>query len=94
MVPFRAYLSAAPNPFNPRTTISYGLPHDGHVELTIYDLAGRRVKVLVSEHVSAGEHEAQWHGRDEAGKQVASGVYLYRLRAGEFVETQRVVLVK
>jgi hypothetical protein len=87
-------LSATPNPFNPSTTISFALPHDGHVELTVYDLAGRRIKVLVSAHVRAGEHETQWHGRDEAGKQVASGVYLYQLRAGEFVETRRMVLVK
>ena len=50
--------------------------------------------VLVSEHMTAGEHNVSWHGRDEAGNQVASGVYLFQLRAGEFVETKRMVLVK
>jgi flagellar hook assembly protein FlgD len=85
---------AAPNPFNPQTTISYSLGAAGDGELAIYDLAGRRVKTLVSGYVDAGQHEAQWGGRDEQGRRVASGVYLYRLVAGDFVETRRMVLLK
>jgi len=87
-------ISAAPNPFNPTTTISFSVPASGHVELLIFDLAGRRVKTLVSGSVDAGSHTASWHGRDDKGRQVASGVYLYQLRAGDFVETKRMVLVK
>ena len=91
--PRQVYLRATPNPFNPSTTISYGIPRDTHLTLTIYDLAGRSIKTLVAGQVAAGDHEAQWHGRDEAGKQVASGVYLYQLRADEFVETKRMVQI-
>jgi flagellar hook assembly protein FlgD len=57
-------------------------------------LAGRRVKTLVSENVNAGEHAVQWNGRDDHGQRVSSGVYLYQLRAEEFVETKRMVLLK
>ena len=64
------------------------------VELTVYDLAGRMVKPLVSEHVTVGDHEAHWDGRDQAGNRVASGVYLYQLRTDEFAETKRMVLLK
>ncbi len=84
----------APNPFNPRTTIRYTLAQAGHVELEVYDAAGRHVRTLVRELVSAGEHEVYWSGRDDAGEAVASGVYLYQLRADSFVETRRMVLLK
>jgi len=91
---FDQYLYAAPNPFNPSTTIYYGVPDAGHVELTIYDLAGRRVKTLIAGHVATGDHEIGWDGRDAGGHRVASGVYLYRLSADEFTETKRMVLLK
>ena len=87
-------LPNTPNPFNPLTTITYSLGTAKKAELLVYDLAGRRVKTLVAGHVTAGGHEATWDGRDEAGKRVASGVYLYRLRAKDYVETKRMVLVK
>lgn len=90
----REYLRAAPNPFNPSTTIHYGVAESGPVELAIYDLAGRRVKSLVSGPIAAGDHEASWDGRDEAGSRVASGVYLCRLETGSFVETRRMILLK
>ena len=64
------------------------------MELEVYDLAGRHVRSLVSERVTAGEHEVHWNGTDDTGAQVASGVYLYQLRAGEYVETKRMVLLK
>lgn len=83
-----------PNPFNPTTTISYSVVRDAHVELEIYDLAGRHVRTLVSGRVESGEYEVEWNGTDAAGAAVASGVYLYRLRAGAFTETRRMVLVK
>jgi hypothetical protein len=87
-------LQNRPNPFNPSTTIYYGLLEDGDVTLNIYDLAGRRVKTLISGLVVAGDHEVQWHGRDHAGRRVATGVYFYRLQADSFLETKRMVLIK
>ncbi len=87
-------LSNHPNPFNPRTSISYSIPEACQVELEIYDLAGRHVKTLISEHMGAGEHQVRWDGKDAGGVQVGSGVYLYRLRAGEQVETRRMALLK
>jgi hypothetical protein len=83
-----------PNPFNPQTTIHYEISASGQIDLTVFDVAGRRVKTLASGFVEAGQHDAQWDGRDEAGERVASGVYLYRLRAGDHVETKRMVMVK
>jgi len=89
-----ALRQAYPNPFNPRTTITYLISQAGQVKLDIYDLAGRHVSTLVSEHVDIGEHQVQWNGKDDTGSQVASGVYLYQLRAGDLVETKRMVLLK
>lgn len=86
--------AARPNPFGPRTEIGYFLKADMFAEVAVYDVAGRRVRTLVSGPAAAGEHETSWDGRDELGKQVASGVYLYSLRAGDVVETRRMVLVR
>jgi hypothetical protein len=85
---------ARPNPFNPSTTIGYTLPRGGDTELVVYDIEGRRVRTLVKGFVPAGDHGVVWDGRDDAGNRVASGVYLYRLRAGAVVETKKMVLVK
>jgi hypothetical protein len=83
-----------PNPFNPRTTISFDLPQAGPVELAIFDVTGRRVRTLLRESRGAGTHEVIWPGTNDDGRQVASGVYLYELRAGSFVETKRMTLLK
>lgn len=87
-------LEVSPNPFNPRTTVQYALPTGGVARIVIFDLAGRRIRTLVSGYVDAGRHEAHWDGRDEQGRTVASGVYLYRLVAGGFAQTNRMVLLK
>jgi hypothetical protein len=90
-----ASLSAArPNPFNPTTTIAYSLREGGTTELAIFNVAGRRVRTLVEGFVSAGDHEVRWDGLDDRGAAVASGVYFSRLRAGDALETRRMVLVK
>jgi len=68
-----------PNPFNLRTTISYVLPRDGHVRLEIFDATSRRVRLLVNESASAGQHHVEWDGRDDAGEILSSGAYFYRL---------------
>jgi hypothetical protein len=83
-----------PNPFNPSTTLRFDLQQAGPVELTIYDVSGRRVRTLVQETRAEGPHQVIWRGLDESGRQVASGVYLYKLKAGSFVETRRMVLLK
>lgn len=85
---------AVPSPFNPSTSITYLLSQPQDVQLDVYDLAGRFVRSLVNEQVAAGEYRVQWNGRDDSGNRVASGVYLYRLRAGEHVATKRMVLLK
>ena len=83
-----------PNPFNPSTTIRFGLVERAHVRLRIYDVAGRLVKTLVDGARSGGEHLERWNGTDSAGRTVASGVYLYRLEAGSFTETKKMVLLR
>ncbi len=84
-----------PNPFNPSTTISYELPGAGAVDLKIYDVAGRLVKSLMDrEHIKAGRHEVTWNGRDESGRSVSTGIYLYTLNAEGFSKTRRLALVK
>jgi hypothetical protein len=83
-----------PNPFNPRTTIRFDLPVAGQAQLSIYDLAGRLVRVLVEGEIPAGSHEAVWDGRDAAGRAVPSGSYLARLVAGGKVEGVRLSLVR
>jgi hypothetical protein len=84
----------APNPFNPATTIAFSLPQETRVWLAIYDLSGRLVRVLVDEVRAAGSYEVPWNGANEAGKQMASGVYICRMEAGSFRETRRMTLVK
>jgi len=84
-----------PNPFNPKTTISFELPGRETVTLQIFDMAGRLVRNLItSASHASGRHEVVWNGRDEADRQVASGTYFYRLEAGSYSETKRMVLVK
>ena len=83
-----------PNPFNPSTSIPYSIEHIGQVELHIYDLLGRKIRTLLRGSQSAGEHSAVWDGKDDFGKQVASGHYLYQLKAGELLSTRRMILLK
>ena len=70
-----------PNPFNPSTTIDYSLPVESIVHLTVYNLLGQEVATLMNGLVSVGKHQAVWNGKDNAGHQVASGIYFYRMNA-------------
>ncbi|MCJ7578359.1 MAG: S8 family serine peptidase [candidate division Zixibacteria bacterium] len=83
-----------PNPFNPETDISYTLPQDCHVQLTIYNMLGQQVKVLVDEQQIAGFKTVHWDGRDESGNELASGIYFYRLQTGGYSEVRKMILVK
>ncbi|MCK4654679.1 MAG: right-handed parallel beta-helix repeat-containing protein [Candidatus Cloacimonetes bacterium] len=83
-----------PNPFNPETTISYQLPENGKVELTVYNLKGQKVKTLVNEVLPAGEHSIVWDGIDDNGKSVSSGIYFYKLKTENHEETKKMILMK
>ena len=84
-----------PNPFNSRTVIRFALPTRADVHLALYNLAGQKVATLVSGPRPAGTYTVHWDGRDASGRDLASGVYLYRLRAGEHqVETRRLLLLR
>ena len=83
-----------PNPFNPSTTIAFQLGLPSQVELSIYSMNGQCVRTLFSGALPAGPHRQQWDGRDERGERVASGAYLYRLSAGDFVATRQLMLIK
>ncbi|MDZ7362976.1 MAG: SBBP repeat-containing protein [candidate division KSB1 bacterium] len=83
-----------PNPFNPSTAINYELPKQAEVKLDIYDLQGRRIRTLVNQRQPAGRYTITWDGRNEQGEVVTSGVYIYQLRAGNFVQTRRMALVR
>ncbi|MCI0452627.1 MAG: T9SS type A sorting domain-containing protein [Candidatus Latescibacteria bacterium] len=84
-----------PNPFNPATTIAYDVPAGGaHVTIAIYDVTGRAVRTLIDGRHPAGTHRVVWDGRNASGTPVASGVYLYRMTSGTFVQTRRMVLLK
>nr|NIM98287.1 T9SS type A sorting domain-containing protein [candidate division Zixibacteria bacterium] len=83
-----------PNPFNPQTQIKYALPEDCDVKLTIYNLLGQKVRVLVDEHQSAGYKRVHWDGKDERGHDLASGIYFCKIRAGEFTDAKKMILIK
>jgi len=86
-----------PNPFNPSTTIQYDIlvrSSSVPVKVMIYDVRGRLVKNLVDKEKESGRYQVHWNGRDDNGQQVSSGVYLYRIDAGEFISTRKMVLVR
>jgi flagellar hook assembly protein FlgD len=83
-----------PNPFNPSTKIEFTLSKSGFVTLQIYDILGRKVRTLVSEHLSSGYKSVIWDGKNDDGKDIASGVYFYQLRVGDFSEPKKMVLLK
>ena len=78
-----------PNPFNPSTTIKFDLPNDGLVQLEIFDILGRRITTLVNEYKNAGSYEQQFDASN-----LASGVYVYKLQAGDFVSSKKMILLK
>jgi hypothetical protein len=87
-----------PNPFNPSTTISFDIPENAGakkpVSLTIYDIRGRRVQTLIDSDLELGNHKIHWDGRNDRGELVASGIYLYRLKAGSEIYTRKMTILK
>jgi len=83
-----------PNPFNPNTAIRYDVAQAGHVRLTIYNVRGQVVRSLVNEPRSRGRYTELWDGLGDRGEPMASGVYFYRLTAGAFEQTRKMVLLK
>ena len=86
--------AAYPNPFNPETTIEFNVPTEGFVEIDVFNAVGQTVASLVDEELSAGSYRTTWNGHDQAGSQVSSGVYFYRMQAGDFSATHSMTLLK
>ena len=89
-----ARLSAAPNPFNPRTTLAFTLPQTTDVCVAIFDVAGRQVRNLDAGTLPAGEHRLEWDGRDGSGRALASGTFFARLEGATYTPTVKLQLVR
>ena len=83
-----------PNPFNPTTTLQYGLPEIADVSLIIFDVSGRKIKSWHVDNRQPGWHKVTWDGKDQSGSLVSTGVYIYSLQAGYFVDTKKMVFMK
>ncbi len=84
----------SPNPFNPSTRIQFELPKAGHIKLTVFNVLGQTVKTLTDEKLTAGKHSVIFDGIDVNGSKIASGIYFYRLEAGEFTQSKKMILLK
>ena len=83
-----------PNPFNPVTSLSYDLPNDDLVNITIYNMMGRIVKTLINSFQTAGYKSIQWNATNDRNEPVSAGLYLYTIQAGEFRQTKKMILLK
>ena len=83
-----------PNPFNPRTELQFEIARESRVILRVFDISGRLIRTLVDARLPAGPHRMAWDGEDSAGRQVASGAYLYRVEAAEFTQTRKMILLR
>ncbi len=83
-----------PNPFNPETSITFTIKEAGNVTIDIYNLKGQKVKTLLNEYRDVGQHKLVWNGKDDNDKQVATGLYLYRMKKGIFSSTKKMILMK
>jgi len=83
-----------PNPFNPETAIKYDVPQNGRVEVVVFNILGQRIRTLVNEIKPPGFYHIKWDGTSDLGLQMTSGVYFYRLKAGEFTQTRKMLLLQ
>jgi len=83
-----------PNPFNPITTINFQIPFESHVTIVIYDIMGREISTLFDKSMIGGNHDIQWSGRDKSGQLVGGGIYFYKIKAEDFTQTKKMILMK
>ena len=83
-----------PNPFNPITNLNYELADDAYVSITIYDMLGRKIRTILNEHQDPGYKSLIWNATNNYGKPVSAGIYLYQIKAGEYISTKKMVLLK
>jgi hypothetical protein len=86
-------LTNYPNPFNPETAISFSIQEESKINLSIYNIKGQLVKVLINNYQNAGEHSIIWDGRDSSGNRVSSGIYLYKLNVNDKTKTVKKCLL-
>ena len=83
-----------PNPFNPSTTINYSIANAGEVSIIVYDMMGRHVRTLVSDFATPGSYDIIWDARNDEGLSVSAGMYVYKMVSGDFVEVNKMLLLK
>lgn len=83
-----------PNPFNPTTTVKFEVPQTSNVTVTVYNMLGQAVRTLFAGQVQRGIHSVQWDGMNDSGVKMSSGTYIYRMKAGEFVQSKKMILLK
>jgi hypothetical protein len=83
-----------PNPFNPATTIEYSVAVRSHVSIEVFNVLGQKIRVLVDETKPVGDYRVTWDGDDSDGRPVATGLYFYRFKAGDHIETRKMILLK
>jgi hypothetical protein len=83
-----------PNPFNPSTMITFAVPQEANVTVQVYDITGKLVSTLVDTKMAAGHHNVEWTGTDSNGLRVATGIYFYKMTAGSFVQTKKMLFAK
>ena len=83
-----------PNPFKQTTAIQYELPVNNPVRLSVYNLIGQEIKVLIDAYQEPGKYTVRWNGADEDGKKVPSGIYMFKIETGLFVQTRKMLLVR
>ncbi len=84
-----------PNPFNPETTIAFDMVEDGNVSIEVFNVRGQKVKTLVNEHMTTGDnYTVVWEGTNDSNQKVSSGIYFYKMKAGNYSSTKKMILMK
>jgi flagellar hook assembly protein FlgD len=83
-----------PNPFNPETVIRFATKDPGNVKITVYNIKGQVVKTLTNQNYSSGNHQLIWNGKDDKGRSVSSGIYMYRMETPSYTKTMKMMLMK
>jgi len=94
LVPIFELKGNFPNPFNPVTTISFSIPEDERVELSVFNIKGQKVRTLINSNIDAGSHSVVWDGTSDQGSKVSSGIYLYKLKISSRVSTKKMIMLK